>query len=240
MATSPRVQRLFVLGCGLTIVVFLHSVADRVGRVDTWTGQITCSICGPKRATRQAGAAMTDRECTLGCVKNGARFGLVVAQEYYDIINQHEPAVAEHAGAMVQVLGRRVGTAIEVRQVRDEVVPLGQVFPAARTFSEKQGTPPHFMAYAEATPANGNGRSAGFVFWTTDLVPDVRGFEGPIPILVGLDGGGRITGVVVRQNAEPYGYFSIDTPEFARQFSGKSIGDPFKSASTSSPCRERQ
>jgi transcriptional regulator of nitric oxide reductase len=68
----------------------------------------------------------------------------------------------------------------------------------------------------------------GLAFWTTDLDPRERGFEGPIKILVGMDLHGVLTGVVVSEHHEPYGDFSIDRPEFAAQFRGKSIRDPFK------------
>jgi Na+-translocating ferredoxin:NAD+ oxidoreductase RnfG subunit len=45
---------------------------------------------------------------------------------------------------------------------------------------------------------------------------------------VGLDTNGLLTGVLVTENREPYGYFSVDTPKFANQFKGKDIRDPFK------------
>jgi electron transport complex protein RnfG len=68
----------------------------------------------------------------------------------------------------------------------------------------------------------------GLAFWTTDLDPLERGYDGPIKILVGLDMRGTITGVIVADHHEPYGYFSVDPPEFAIQFKGKSVRDPFK------------
>jgi transcriptional regulator of nitric oxide reductase len=39
---------------------------------------------------------------------------------------------------------------------------------------------------------------------------------------------GLLTGVIVVDHHEPYGYFSVDLPEFAAQFKGKSIRDPFR------------
>lgn len=103
---------------------------------------------------------------------------------------------------------------------------LGRVFPGAGAFSAKQTRPlPHFIAYA------GNPSSqtvAGYVFWTTELEPLERGYDGPIKMLVGLDTNAALTGVLVTEHREPYGYFSVDLPEFARQFQGKDIRDPFK------------
>jgi len=67
----------------------------------------------------------------------------------------------------------------------------------------------------------------GIAYWTTDLVPQEHGYNGPIHMLVGLDPGATITGVVVTYDSEPYGYFSVEPPKFAAQFKGKKITDPF-------------
>jgi Na+-translocating ferredoxin:NAD+ oxidoreductase RnfG subunit len=60
------------------------------------------------------------------------------------------------------------------------------------------------------------------------LEPLERAYDGPIKILVGMDTTAHLTGVLVTEHHEPYGYFSVDPPEFAHQFKGKNIGDPFK------------
>lgn len=105
---------------------------------------------------------------------------------------------------------------------------LHQVFPDAATFSPLGGDPPHMTAYAAGPRAGAPGQTLGYVFWTTDLVPDESGYHGPIRMLVGLSVNGRITGVVVDSDTEPYGYFSVEPPEFAAQFRGKSIRDGFR------------
>ena len=69
---------------------------------------------------------------------------------------------------------------------------------------------------------------AGYVFWTTDLEPLERGYDGPIKMLVGLDLKGKLTGVLVTEHHEPYGYFSVEPPRFDQQFKNKDIRDPFK------------
>jgi NosR/NirI family transcriptional regulator, nitrous oxide reductase regulator len=102
---------------------------------------------------------------------------------------------------------------------------LNKVFPQATHFSSKGGNPPHFTAYS----GDANSQSvAGYAFWTTELEPLERGYDGPIKMLVGMDTKGILTGVLVVENHEPYGYFSVDTPQFAAQFKGKNIRDPFK------------
>jgi NosR/NirI family transcriptional regulator, nitrous oxide reductase regulator len=103
---------------------------------------------------------------------------------------------------------------------------LTQLFPAATAFGPKGGDPPHYRAYVGN--ARSGGTLAGFAFWTTELEPLERGYDGPIKMLVGMDLKGVLTGVVVVEHHEPYGSFSIEPPRFAAQFRGKSIRDPFK------------
>jgi NosR/NirI family nitrous oxide reductase transcriptional regulator len=102
---------------------------------------------------------------------------------------------------------------------------LRKVFPAATSFSPKQSGPPHFIAYT----GSANSRTVlGYVFWTTELEPLERGYDGPIKMLVGVDTKALLTGVMVTEHREPYGYFSVDLPQFANQFKGKDIRAPFK------------
>ena len=99
---------------------------------------------------------------------------------------------------------------------------LKRLFPSATAFSPKGGDPPHFKAF-------GSGQTLlGLAFWTTELDPLERAYDGPIKILVGMDTKGILTGVVVVEHHEPYGNFSVDLPDFAAQFRGKSIRDAFK------------
>jgi transcriptional regulator of nitric oxide reductase len=103
---------------------------------------------------------------------------------------------------------------------------LKKVFPGAMSFSPKQAQPlPHYVAY---TGNPGSSAVAGYVFWTTELEPLERGYDGPIKILVGMDTNAKLTGILVTEHHEPYGYFSVELPEFAMQFRGKDIRDPFK------------
>ena len=103
---------------------------------------------------------------------------------------------------------------------------LMQLFPQATSFAPKSGDPPHYKAYAG--DAGQPGALAGFAFWTTELEPLERGYDGPIKMLVGMDVKGILTGIIVVEHHEPYGSFSVEPPRFAAQFRGKSIRDPFK------------
>ena len=103
---------------------------------------------------------------------------------------------------------------------------LKRVFPNATAFSPKQTNPvPHYIAYTAAralrpsratysgrrswsrSSADTTARSRCWWAWTSNA---------------------HLTGVLVTEHHEPYGYFSVDPPEFAQQFRGKDIRDPFK------------
>ena len=104
---------------------------------------------------------------------------------------------------------------------------LKKLFPSAATFSAKAGTPAHYKAFGPAA-AGKEGELLGLAYWTTELEPLERGFDGPIKMLVGMNPAGEITGVIVADHREPYGYFSVDLPDWPKQFEGKSIRDAFK------------
>jgi transcriptional regulator of nitric oxide reductase len=100
------------------------------------------------------------------------------------------------------------------------------LFPTATAFSPKGGDPLHYTALAGGTA--GAQMPLGYAFWTTEVVPLERGYGGPIPMFIGIDLNGKITGLQVGEHHEPYGDFSIERPEFAAQFRGKDVRDPFK------------
>jgi transcriptional regulator of nitric oxide reductase len=101
------------------------------------------------------------------------------------------------------------------------------LFPQAAAFSEKQGAPPVYRAYGESVDGE-EPDLLGLVFWTTELDPLERGYDGPIKLLVGMDTAGNLTGVIVTDHREPYGYFSVELAAFADQFRGKSVRDRFR------------
>ena len=104
---------------------------------------------------------------------------------------------------------------------------LKQLFPSASSFSPKQSAPPHFKAFVNDS-RTGAQTLVGVAFWTTELEPLERGYDGPIKILVGMKTDATLAGIVVADHHEPYGYFSVEPPEFAAQFAGKNIRDPFR------------
>ena len=104
---------------------------------------------------------------------------------------------------------------------------LAQLFPAATSFSDKGGNPPHFKAFSDTTGGD-EPTLLGFAFYTTELEPLERGYDGPIQVLVGINLRGALTNIVIVDHNEPYGYFSIDLPKYAAQFVRKSIRDRFR------------
>jgi len=115
-------------------------------------------------------------------------------------------------------------------QVVDEpglLAQLTQLFPDAATFSAKSGTPPTYKAF-EASVSGQDAKLLGYAYWTTEVEPLERGFDGPIKMLVGMDTAGILKGIIVTEHREPYGYFSVETPEFVAQFKDKNIRDKFQ------------
>jgi transcriptional regulator of nitric oxide reductase len=101
---------------------------------------------------------------------------------------------------------------------------LKQLFPAATSFSPKGGDPPHVKALGGPK----SDTVLGYAVWTTEVVPLERGYGGPIPIFMGIDAKGVITGIFVGDHHEPYGDFSIERPAFATGFRNKDVRAPFK------------
>ena len=120
-------------------------------------------------------------------------------------------------------------TARQTHLIVDPKLPgqLKQLFPTFAGISDKVVDPPHYKVYA-SDPLADPDAFIGLAFWTTEVEPIERGYDGPIKILVGMDTKGILAGIIVAQHHEPYGDFSIEPPQFAAQFVGKSIRDPFK------------
>lgn len=106
---------------------------------------------------------------------------------------------------------------------------LKQLFPNAVAFTPRgERDPIYFTAYAVDPARTPGAKPIGWAFWTIDLVPGELGYHGHIHMLIGMNTQGRLTGVIVDRNTEPYGDISINKPEFPLQFRGKSIRDRFE------------
>ena len=104
---------------------------------------------------------------------------------------------------------------------------LKTLFPQASGFSPKGGAPLTFKALG-GDPKAASPNVIGYAFYTTDLQPLERAYDGPIKWLVGMDTQGVLTGVILIEHREPYGNFSIATARFQNTFKNKDIRDAFK------------
>jgi NosR/NirI family nitrous oxide reductase transcriptional regulator len=128
---------------------------------------------------------------------------------------------------VIAILLLAVGASAQAPNDAELSAQLKKLFPAAASFSAKTGSPAVYKAFGPA-PDGKEGELLGVAYWTTELEPLERGFDGPIKMLVGMNPQGELTGVIVADHREPYGYFSVDLPEWPKQFEGKSIRDSFK------------
>ena len=86
----------------------------------TMTGMISDSMCGASHAKMMAAhkdAKMTDRDCTLGCVKAGGKYVFVSDGKVYQIANQDLAALQKEAGESVRLTGNVTGDTITVSKV---------------------------------------------------------------------------------------------------------------------------
>lgn len=104
---------------------------------------------------------------------------------------------------------------------QDEEIDTGRhlkdLFPDMQ-FSEKHGGLPH------AVSADG-----AIAFNSYDITPSVRGYAGPLKVLVVLNPDGRIRGLRILDHKETKNYVHyMESPEYLQRFAGKSIRDPFE------------
>lgn len=98
-------MKMRILGLMVTVLMFagLSFAADK-----TYTGEVMDSACaamGSHEGMMKAHPGMTAKDCTLGCVKNGAKFVLYNAttKTVYQLDDQKKPE--QFAGAKVKVTG---------------------------------------------------------------------------------------------------------------------------------------
>ena len=73
---------------------------------ETFTGEISDSMCRAKHeAPAEGGPELSDKECTLACVRGGSKFVLVTEDGTYTFADQTAASLEEHAGEKVTVTG---------------------------------------------------------------------------------------------------------------------------------------
>lgn len=86
----------------------------------TMTGMISDSMCGASHAKMMEmhkDAKMTERDCTLGCVKAGGKYVFVSDGKVYQIANQDLPALQKEAGESVRLTGDVKGDTVTVSKI---------------------------------------------------------------------------------------------------------------------------
>lgn len=85
----------------------------------TMTGTISDSNCGAshKQMMAEHKDIKTAHDCTLGCVKAGAKFVFVSGGKVYQIANQDDPDLMKHAGHHVSVTADMNGDTMTVTKV---------------------------------------------------------------------------------------------------------------------------
>lgn len=94
----------------------------------SWSGQISDSMCGATHRKRDfaTGLKLSDRECTLFCIKGGAQYVFVENGHVYKIDNQDFAALPEHAGHTAEVSGALTGDSLHLTAI-DIPAPVAEV-----------------------------------------------------------------------------------------------------------------
>ena len=110
-------MNLIKLLCFGSLVVALATFASSADQ--TWTGQISDSMCGASHAKMIAShPGMTDRDCAQACIKSGGKYVFVMTGKVYKIANQNFPALQQLAGnSSVQLTGGIQGDTITVSKI---------------------------------------------------------------------------------------------------------------------------
>ncbi|HEY3127839.1 MAG TPA: hypothetical protein VGL91_00125 [Acidobacteriota bacterium] len=107
--------------CLLVGLIFALSSLTALAAEKTWTGKISDSMCGAKHMSGEHGAKkMSDRDCTLACIKKGAKYVFVSRGKVYNIENQDFASLEEHAGHTVKLTGEMAadGKSIKVADIK--------------------------------------------------------------------------------------------------------------------------
>jgi hypothetical protein len=124
VAVAPRARRehleesqdqmRIVLSC---VVGGLLATAPVLAAEQTWTGQISDSMCGVKHMSAEHGKnPLSDRDCAQACVQKSARYVLVVNGTIYKLMNRDADLKA-HAGQTVNLTGDLTGETIRVANI---------------------------------------------------------------------------------------------------------------------------
>lgn len=102
----------------LTFLIVVVLLTGSAAAQQSWTGQISDSMCKAKHEEAAEGAGkMADRDCTISCVKGGSKYVLLVDGKVYQIANQDNKDLATYAGQAAKVTGDLKGETITVAKI---------------------------------------------------------------------------------------------------------------------------
>lgn len=103
----------------LTLAMLVSAGSMLAGqRTETWTGKISDSSCGASHdAMTEHGKKGTDKDCTLMCVKKGAKYVFVTGGQVRPIANQDFKDLQQFAGDTVKLTGELKNDAITVSRI---------------------------------------------------------------------------------------------------------------------------
>lgn len=104
----------------IAVVASMLGVMSASAADQTWTGKISDSMCGAKHntAAEHNTKGMSDRDCTLGCVKDhNAKYVFVSGGKVYSVGNQDFGDLQVHAGHTVKLTGDMSGDTITVSKI---------------------------------------------------------------------------------------------------------------------------
>ncbi len=105
----------------LAVITLFAGLSSFAGAATmTMNGMISDGMCGASHAKMMEmhkDTKMTDRDCTLACVKGGGKFVFVSGGKVYNVANQNLAALTEHAGEAVSLTGNVEGDTITVSKV---------------------------------------------------------------------------------------------------------------------------
>jgi hypothetical protein len=90
----------------------------------TWTGKISDSLCGVSHQATGGAAGLSDRECTIDCIKALRKYVLVEeSKKVIPITNQDFAGLPLHADHMVTLTGELKGDSIIVSKIEVPAAP---------------------------------------------------------------------------------------------------------------------
>jgi NosR/NirI family nitrous oxide reductase transcriptional regulator len=102
-----------------------------------------------------------------------------------------------------------------------------RLFPEASAVEfAADASPRHYRVYSGAEASR---TLKGYAVSSTECAPDIRGYAGPIPLLLALDPEGTVLSVTVLANDETPSYVSrLFAADSLARFAGKTYRDPFR------------